>query len=803
MEGATTIREGATSATTPSETSQRITIPISGMTCAACQSFIQRTLSAQSGVQDASVNLMLNNAAITFDSRLTSPPTLVESIRATGYGAELPVQNQSALKEQEEHDQQQQHEYQSLRLKAGVSLVAGAIAMLLSMPLMTTGVSEGMQRMKDPLMNWFLRVLDTPLQRTLPWLYAIRDTTIRWFLLFLATFIVVWAGRRFYIKAWSALLHKTADMNTLVALGTGTAFLYSTVSTIAPGFFLAHGVVPDVYFEAVILIIGLVLVGNTLESRAKAQTVVALRKLVQLQPKTARVLREAIEQDILIELIQPGDLILVRPGERIPTDGEVISGKSSVDESMLTGESLPIEKSIYDRVIGGTINQSGSLQYRATTLGADSTLAQIVRLLREAQGSRAPIQRMADRISAIFVPTVLIISILTFFAWRLFASGAGLMQACAAAVTVLVIACPCAMGLAVPTAVMVATGRGAAFGLLIKGGEALQQLEKVDTIVLDKTGTITTGRPMVTGILLPAENPGARHDTEQRLVRLAAALERASEHPLATAIVQHAQHLGLDLPQTLNFESHTGQGITGIVDGSAILIGNPMLLERYSVSTESLKAEAAQLADHGKTPLWIAIDGVLAGIIAIADSVKPTSVEAIRQFHAEGLHVVMLTGDNERTARAIARIVAIDEVIAGVLPSGKVATIKRLQAEHSIVAMVGDGVNDAPSLAQADVGITMATGSDVAMEAGDVTLMRSDLAGVAAAIALSRATMRVMRQNLFWAFIYNIIGIPLAAGALYQAFGLLLSPVIASAAMALSSFSVVANSLRLRRIDLA
>jgi Cu+-exporting ATPase len=803
MSGATKLREGATESAVPNATPQRITIPISGMTCAACQSFIQRTLSTQSGVQDASVNLMLNNATVAFDPRLTSPPALVESIRATGYGAEMPVQNQSALKEQEMHDQQQQHEYQRLRLKAGVSLAAGAIAMLLSMPLMSAGASGGMRRMKDPLMSWFLRVLDTPLRRALPWMYAVNDATIRWFLFSLATFIVVWAGRRFYIKAWSALLHKTADMNTLVALGTGTAFLYSTASTIAPGFFLAHSVVPDVYFEAVILIIGLVLVGNTLESLAKGQTAVALRKLVQLQPKTARVLREDIEQDVLLELIQPGDLILVRPGERIPTDGEVFSGRSSIDESMLTGESLPIEKSVHDRVIGGTINQNGSLQYRATTLGADGTLAQIVRLLREAQASRAPIQRIADRISAIFVPTVLVISILTFFAWHLFAPGAGLMQVFAAAITVLVIACPCAMGLAVPTAVMVATGRGAAFGLLIKGGEALQQLEKVDTVVLDKTGTITTGRPQVTDVLLPTQQSASFDEAEQRIVRIAAALERTSEHPLAEAVVRHAQHLGLDLPQALDFESHTGQGIAGIVEGSAILIGNPTLLQRYSISTESLQAEAERLADQGKTPLWIAIDGALAGIIAIADTVKPTSAEAIRQLHAEGLHVVMLTGDNERTARTIARIVAIDEVIAGVLPSGKVAAIKRLQAEHRTVAMVGDGVNDAPSLAQADVGITMATGSDVAMEAGDVTLMRSDLTGVPAAIALSQATMHVMRQNLFWAFIYNVIGIPLAAGALYPFFGLLLSPVIASAAMALSSFSVVANSLRLHRFKLA
>jgi Cu+-exporting ATPase len=551
-----------------------------------------------------------------------------------------------------------------------------------------------------------------------------------------------------------------------------------------------------------------VLTGNTLESRAKGQTAVALRKLVRMQPKTARVLREGAEYDLPLEAIQRDDLILVRPGERIPTDGEVFSGKSSVDESMLTGESLPVEKTAGDRVMGGTLNQTGSFQYHATTLGADSTLAQIVRLLREAQGSRAPIQRLADRISAIFVPTVLVIAIVTFFAWHFFAPGLGIMQGFAAAVTVLVIACPCAMGLAVPTAVMVATGRGATFGLLIKGGEALQKLETIDTVVLDKTGTITAGRPEVTDLLLAPESGidviGDNSPTsEERVLRIAAALERASEHPLGAAVVRHAQQRGLNLPRPESFESQTGNGVVGIVEGNLTVIGNAALMKNNSISVQALTAAAEQLAEEGKTPLWIAINGSLAGIIAVADTVKPTSIQAIHQFHTEGLRVVMLTGDNGRTARAIARQVGVDDVIAGVLPAGKVDAIRRLQAEHRVVAMVGDGVNDAPALAQAEVGITMASGSDVAMEAGDVTLMRSELTGVAAAIALSRGTMRVIRQNLFWAFIYNVIGIPLAAGVLYPVFGLLLSPVIASAAMALSSFSVVTNSLRLRSLKLS
>lgn len=770
---------------------ERVTIPVTGMTCAACQSFVQSTLATQPGVHDAAVNLMMNNATITFDPRLTSPTALIDRIRGIGYEAELPSPHQSVLDEQEQADQRQHTEYKRLRTKAAISLIAGAVAMLVSMPLMSMSSASGVEHMRDPLMSWFMRVVDPALQRALPWLYNIPADIIRWSLFALASLIVFWAGRHFYVKAWSALLHKTSDMNTLIALGTGAAYLYSAAATVAPGFFLAHGIAPDVYFEAAILIIALILVGNTLESHATGSTSAALRKLAHLQPKSARVLVDGTETDMPIEAIQRGDLVLVRPGERIPTDGEVAFGKSSVDESMLTGESLPVEKSISDRVFGGTINQRGSLQYRATSLGADSTLAQIVRLLREAQGTRAPIQRIADRISAIFVPSVLAIAVATFFLWRIFASHAGVMQAFAAAVTVLVIACPCAMGLAVPTAVMVATGRGASLGLLIKGGEALQRLEKIDTVVLDKTGTITTGRPKVTQVLLTGMH------TEDDILRIAAALERASEHPLAEAVLRSAQERNLAVPQAETFESHSGLGVTGIVEGDATLIGNPALLHSHGILTEPLQTTADQTAEQGQTPLWIAINGKLAGIIAVADTIKPTSLAAIHQLHSEKLRVVMLTGDNEQTARSIARQTGIDEVIAGVLPAGKAEAIRRLQANRHIVAMVGDGVNDAPALAQADVGITMASGSDIAMEAGDVTLMRSDLTGVAQAIALSRSTMRVMRQNLFWAFLYNIIGIPLAAGALYPHFGLLLSPVIASAAMALSSVSVVTNSLRL------
>ncbi len=778
---------------------ERVNIPVTGMTCAACQSFVQRTLAEQPGVQDATVSLMLHNAAVIFDPRLTSTTQLVQAIRGTGYGAEMPAPVESILETQLRSDEEQLREYRDLRLKAWISAIAGIVAMLLSMPLMSAARAGHLAHMQDPLMSWSTQIIDPILRALFPWMYTTDAGTIRWFLFALSAFIVVWAGSRFYTKAWSAARHKTADMNTLVALGTGAAFLYSIAVTVAPGFFIAHRIAPDVYYEAGLLIIALVLTGNTLESRAKTNTAQALRKLVQLQPKNARVMRDGAERDLPIDQIRHNDIVLVRPGERIPADGIVVSGSSSVDESMLTGESMPVEKSAEDRVIGGTLNQQGSFEYRATALGAESMLAQIVRLLRDSQASRAPVQRLADRISAIFVPAVLVIAVLTFAAWLFFAPASGIMQACAAAVTVLVIACPCAMGLAVPTAVMVATGRGASLGLLIKSGEALERLEKLDTVVLDKTGTITAGRPEVVEVLRPNKAAFSQRD----VLRIAATLERYSEHPLGKAVVRRAEQEDIPLLPIQSFESLPGKGIVGKVDDHTVLVGNTALLRDLAIPTDSLVHLAERQAAHGRTPLWVALDGTLAGIIVVADAIKPTSVDAIRLFHREKLRVVMLTGDNEHTARTIASQVGIDDVIAGALPQDKVEAIRRLQSEGRIVAMVGDGVNDAPALGQSDVGITMATGSDIAMEAGDVTLMRSDLTSVAAAISLSRGAMRIMRQNLFWAFAYNVIGIPIAAGILYPVCGLLLSPVLASAAMAFSSFSVVTNSLRLGSLKLS
>ncbi|HVR97674.1 MAG TPA: heavy metal translocating P-type ATPase [Thermoanaerobaculia bacterium] len=775
----------------------KITIPVSGMTCAGCQAGVQKALERQPGVLDASVNLMMQSAAVTYDPAVTRPESLVEAIRETGYGAKLPSAERTAFEEQEARDKAQEEELRELKRKAIVSGVIGIVAMVLSMPLMMAGAHAGNAHgpVADPFMRWAMESLTPALRSVMPWLYRINPRVLSYTLLALTAGVMGWAGRHFYTRAWNGFRHRSTDMNTLIAVGTGAAFLYSVIATLVPGFFLARGVAPDVYYEAVVIIIALILTGNAFEARAKSRTSAALRGLVALQPRTARVLRGGTEVDVQVEEVHAGDVVTVRPGERVPVDGEVLSGASAVDESMLTGESMPVEKGPGDRVIGGTINRTGAFRYRATTLGADSVLARIVQLMRDAQGSRAPIQRLADRISAVFVPVVLSIALATFVVWFVAADAAPAVRAFAAAVAVLIIACPCAMGLAVPTAVMVASGRGAELGVLIKGGEALQRAGDVTIVVLDKTGTVTAGRPTVTDIV-PAPGVGD-------LLRLAASLEASSEHPLADAVIRRARDEGLTLTPAEGFQSVTGRGATGLVEGSALAVGNEALMADYAVDVAPLRAEAERLAAEGKTPIYVAIDGRLAGLLAVADPIKPTSREAIARLRRMGLDVVMLTGDNQRTAEAVARQAGIERVVAGVLPEGKVAEVRRLQESGAVVAMVGDGINDAPALAQADVGIAIGTGTDIAVEASDVTLMRGDLRSVADAVSLSRRTMRTMKQNLFWAFIYNVIGIPVAAGVLYPAFGLLLSPILASAAMAFSSVSVVANSLRLRRARLA
>ncbi|HEX9249777.1 MAG TPA: copper-translocating P-type ATPase, partial [Gemmatimonadaceae bacterium] len=620
---------------------------------------------------------------------------------------------------------------------------------------------------------------------------------VNYLLLVLTTWILVWAGRDIYRRAWRAIRHRSADMNTLVALGTGSAFIYSLVATVAPSLFARNGIAPDVYYEAVIFIIGLVLAGRAIEARARRKTSDSLRKLVTLLPPTARVERGTAWIDKPLSQVASGEIVVVRPGERIPVDGSIIDGASEVDESMLTGEPLPVAKTIGGKVVGGTLNTTGAFRYRATSVGADSVLARIVKLMRDAQSSRAPIQRLADRVSAVFVPVVVSIAIVTFLSWYFLADTAALPRAIAAAVSVLIIACPCAMGLAVPTAVMVATGRGAELGLLIKGGEILQRAGDVDTVVLDKTGTVTEGTPSVGCVI-------AIGSMEENVALAAAAsLERHSEHPVAAAIVRTAGERGVHFDPVSDFQSHTGSGVTGSVAGHKVAVGNAQLMRelKLDVTDAAGKSEAAR-SIPGASELFVAVDSRLAAIIVVTDSIRPTSREAVERLEKMGIDVLLLTGDRKSTAEQVAKAAGIGRVVAEVLPQDKVMEVRALQMKGRVVAMVGDGINDAPALAQSDVGVSMPKGTDIAIEASDIALMRSDLRGVPTAISLSRQTMVTMKQNLFWAFVYNVIGLPIAAGVLYPVTGLMLSPIIASAAMALSSVSVVTNSLRLRNVRL-
>ncbi|MSV34137.1 MAG: cadmium-translocating P-type ATPase [Bryobacterales bacterium] len=713
---------------------ESVTIKVDGMVCAACQAHVQHALDGTPGVSKAAVNLMTGQAVVAFDPRAVTPEKLVESIRGTGYDASLPRSGRTAIEEQEEREREQVAEARELTIKAAVSFAAGAVAMGASMTYM-------------------------------------HSVPVQWGLAALTVFVMTWAGGRIYTGAWKSVRHGSADMNALVALGTGAAFLYSLAVTVAPRFFHSRGIAADVYYEAAVLILAFVVAGRALEARAKRQTTSALRKLIHLQPPSARVVRqgnerESNESEVPLVSVQTGETIVVRPGEKIPVDGEVIDGTSYIDESMLTGEPAPVKKERGDTVIGGTVNTTGSFRYRATALGEASVLARIVSLMRQAQGSRAPIERLADKISGVFVPVVVALALATFAGWIL--AGGGVVRGATAAVAVLIIACPCAMGLAVPTAVMVASGRGAEMGLLIKGGEALEKLRGVDTVVLDKTGTVTEGKPRVTATTL-----------DDAALRLAAAAERRSEHPLARAVVEFGESRGIHVPDTQDFRSVTGKGVWARVEDCDILGGNEAFLREQGV-------------DANGPGVLVAINGKYAGSLQVSDPVRHDSPAAIAELRRAGLEIVLLTGDVQATADAVAREVGIQRVIAGVLPGGKVAEIRKLQQQGRRVAMVGDGINDAPALAQADIGIAMGSGTDIAIEAGDVTLLRSGLSGVAHAILLSRATWQVMRQNLVWALGYNVLAIPAAA------FGFL-SPVIASAAMAASSVSVVGNSLRLKR----
>ena len=782
-----------TAKSVPTET---VTLPVEGMTCAACQATVQRALSTQPGVTKAAVNLMMNEATVHFDPAATSPGQLVAAINDIGYGSRLPLAADATSSADDQRQQQHRREYETLRAKSLVSLAIGAVAMMASMPLMG-GRAPHAEHAGDPLLRWAMTAVDPTVRAALPWLYALAPQVLTYALLAATVLVMTWAGRHFYTRAWSGLTHGTADMSTLIAVGTGAAFLYSLAATLTPQWFVTDGARPDVYYEAVIIIIALVLLGNAMEARAKTQTTRALRQLAKLQASSARVRRDGQELDIPIAEVRAGDIVLVQPGERFPVDGEITSGSGAVDESMLTGESMPVEKVVGDWVIGATVNKTAALEVRATAIGATSVLARIVTLMKAAQGSQAPIQRLADRISAVFVPVVILIAIATFAAWMVLPETPSFASAITAAVAVLIIACPCAMGLAVPTAVLVASGRGAAAGILIKGGEPLERLAAVDTVVFDKTGTLTEGRPRVADMLIA---PGHQRQT---VLRVAAALESRSEHPLAKAVVAAAGPLAEPQPAVDNVIALPGKGVFGIVDGTHVIAGTEALLRASGVDVTPLESRAREWAAEANTVIFVARAGQAVAAFAIADTVRPNARAVVAALRGHGLRTVMLTGDRRATAEAVAKHAGVNKVIAEVLPDGKVAAIKALQAAGQVVVMVGDGLNDAPALAQADIGMAMASGTDIASEAASVTLMRSDLASVTEAIVLARKTMRTMKQNLFWAFVYNVIGIPVAAGVLYPVFGILLSPILASAAMAFSSVSVVSNSLRLRGVKLS
>ncbi|MDP9365534.1 MAG: heavy metal translocating P-type ATPase, partial [Chloroflexota bacterium] len=742
-------------------------LPVEGMTCASCVRRVERALVKVPGVATASVNLATERASVAYDPAAIDRSQLIAAVERAGYKVgEIPVPPATPSAEAteprvaeaapgDERARERDREIADLKRKSLVSLAVGlAMMALMYLPL--------------PVSMMDLAPL----------------------LLIAATIVQFWAGGVFFRAAWAATKHGATNMNTLVAVGTGAAYGYSAFVTLWPDQAARWGLADHLYYESAVIIIALILMGRWLEARAKKRTGEAIKALMGLQPRTARVVRDGEERDVPIERVAVGDLVRVRPGEKVPVDGVVAEGRSALDESMLTGEGLPVEKGPGDAVIGATMNTTGSVLVRATKVGQDTTLAQIVRLVEEAQGSKAPMQKLADTISGYFVPAVLVLAALTFGAWLLF--GPSVAFAATAAIAVLVIACPCALGLAAPTAIMVGTGKAAEHGVLVRGGEALEQARRINAIVLDKTGTLTRGKPAVTGVV-PADGLA-----ERDLLRLAAAAEVGSEHPLGEAIVARARELGLDLPKAEEFASVTGKGVRAQVDGREIVLGNRALMDQAGVHLNGLEARAEELARGGATPMYAAIDGRGAGLIAVADTLKPESAEAVAQLKALGLDVWMLTGDNRATAEAIAREVGIDNVLAEVLPEQKAAQVKELQAEGRTVAMVGDGINDAPALAQADLGIAIGTGTDVAMAASDVTLVGGDLRGIVTAIALSRRTVGTIKQGLFWAFAYNVALIPVAMGALYFAFGVLLNPVIAAAAMAMSSVSVVANALRLR-----
>lgn len=834
------------------------TLPITGMTCASCAQRVARALNRMPGVAAAHVNFATQRATVTYDPARAAIGPMIHRIREAGYDARLATarlqvtgtEQVTAPGEVERAvtglpgvaaarfrmsdgllevdylpgnatpadferqlrgrgwravsasaagdaaaDQERQQELLRARRRFVAALVLAILTMLLSILAMPPG--GGMD-----LLARLLAPARAAIASWLPALATLPPAGLRWILLGLTLPVVLWAGRDFYIRAAKAFRHHTADMNTLIAAGTGAAFIFSLLVTVSPDLFARRGLAPNVYYDAVTWIIALTLLGNLLETRARGQTTAAIRHLLGLRPKFAHAVAfgaggQEIVRDRPVEELAPGDLVRVLPGERLPADGRVRAGRGAVDESMLTGEPLPVAKEPGAEVTGGTMNGSGSLLLELTRTGQDTALAQIVRLVEAAQGSRAPIQRLADRVAGIFVPVVLTIAIATFVLWFDLGPAPAVLWGLLTAVAVLVIACPCAMGLAVPTAVMVGTGKGAELGILIRGGEGLERAQAISTILLDKTGTITAGRPEIHAIFpSPGQDAAA-------LLSLAASIERHSEHPLAAAVIRAAELRHAPIWPAENVAAVPGAGAAGSVSTPAgvrrAAVGNRRYLTGLGLPAQTLDRAAAALPDPNATLIYVAAEGQLAGVLAATDPVKPTSPAAIAALRRAGLRVAMITGDSEAPARAVARQAGLEEVHAAVLPGGKADVVKSLQAQGHVVAMVGDGLNDAPALAQADVGIAIGAGADIAIEASDITLVGGDLSAVLTAIALSRRTMRLIRQNLFWAFIYNAVGIPLAAGLFYPLFGVLLSPVFASAAMALSSVSVVSNSLRLRR----
>ncbi len=745
-----------------------LTVKLQGMSCASCASSIEQAIQSVPGVIDCSVNFGVEQATVKYDPKQTNLEKIQQAVSDAGYSA-------FSLQEQEmitgENDAEKEGRVAEKRVLYLKLLVGGVISVLLMV-----GAMPAMMGLRLPsVLSWLI----------LPWVQLV-----------LATPVQFWCGKTFYQNGWKALKRHAASMDTLIALGTSAAYFYSIFVTIFPGFFTAQNLTAETYYDTAAIVITLILLGRLFENRAKGQTSEAIRQLIGLQARTARVIRNGQEIDLPIQEVKIGDVVLVRPGEKIPVDGEVVEGASTIDEAMITGESVAVKKQPGDEVIGATINQTGSFKFRATRVGTDTALAQIVKLVQQAQGSKAPIQRLADQVAGWFVPAVIAIAIATFVIW--FDVMGNPTMATITTVGVLVIACPCALGLATPTSVMVGTGIGAENGILIKGASSLELAHKIQTIVLDKTGTLTQGKPTVTDFV---SVDGTANSNEIKLLGLAAAVERNSEHPLAEAIVRYAKEQEANLASAQNFEAIAGSGVQGIVSDRLVQIGTGRWMQELGIDTRSLQQQKSSWEAAGKTAVWIALDGEMQALVGIADALKPTSIAAVRGLRKLGLEVVMLTGDNRQTALAIAQEVGITRVEAEVRPDQKAAKVHALQKEGKVVAMVGDGINDAPALAQADVGMAIGTGTDVAIAASDITLISGDLRGIVTAIQLSRATIRNIRQNLFFAFIFNVLGIPIAAGVLFPLCGWLLSPIIAGGAMAFSSVSVVTNALRLRNFQ--